>query len=891
MTTPQPPSTQTTCPYCGVGCGVLAARAADGTVSVQGDPSHPANYGRLCSKGAALGDTVDLDGRLLQPVVRGEQADWDSALDAVANGFRRIIAEHGPEGVAFYGSGQMLTEDYYVSNKLFKGFIGTPHVDTNSRLCMASAVVGHKRAFGADTVPGNYEDLEQAELLVLTGSNLAWCHPVLHQRVKAAKAENPEMRVVVIDPRRTETCEIADLHLPLAPGTDVWLWNGLLAHLAQEGQADYAFLEAHTEGFGEAINQARRAGSVPEVAAQCDLPEGDVMQFFRLFTRTRRTVSLYSQGVNQSSVGTDKVNAIINCHLLTGRIGRPGTGPFSITGQPNAMGGREVGGLANQLAAHMDFAPEDVERVRRFWGAPNLVDGPGNKAVDLFQAIERGEIKAVWIMATNPAVSLPDADRMRVALGECELVVVSEAMRSTDTTAVADVLLPALTWGEKDGTVTNSERRISRQRAFLPPPGEARADWWALSQVARRLGFGEAFAYDRAHQIFDEHARLSAFENDGTRDFDLGGLTGMDAATFAAMTPRQWPVRADGEDTARLFGAGGFFTPSGRARFVTVEPRAPENRPESRFPLVLNSGRVRDHWHTMTRTGKAARLSSHTVEPFVQAHPDDASASGVSDGALARVASRWGDMLGRARIDRGQRRGSVFVPMHWNDQYASRARAGAVVNPVTDPLSGEPEFKHTPVSLAPAAFAWHGFLLLREAPDRGPDCDWWALARGECFVRFELAGNDSAEDLPQVAERLMGGRGEWMEFADPARHSYRAACLRDGRLMGCLFMGQLETLPPRSWLAGLFRDQELDSSDRMALLSGRPPAGEKDVGRTVCSCFGVGENTIVDAIADGAMEPAAVTQACQAGGNCGSCLPELQQLIVQHAVPANRRSA
>lgn len=891
MTEAHAQAIRTTCPYCGVGCGVLAERGVDGTVTVHGDPEHPANRGRLCSKGAALGDTVDLDGRLLQPVVHGAPTDWDTALNTVAGGLQRIIAEHGPEAVAFYGSGQMLTEDYYVANKLFKGFIGTAHVDSNSRLCMASAVAGHKRAFGSDTVPGNYEDLEQAELLVLAGSNLAWCHPVLYQRVAAARESNPDMRVVVIDPRRTDTCDIADLHLPLAPGTDAWLWNGLLHHLARDGVVDYAFLEAHTEGFGRAIEQARAGGSVPEVADQCDLPEGDVMQFYRLFARTERTVSLFSQGVNQSTSGSDKVNSIINCHLLTGRIGRPGAGPLSITGQPNAMGGREVGALANQLAAHMDFEPGHVGRVRRFWDAPNLVTGPGHKAVDLHQAIERDEIRAVWIMATNPAVSLPDADRMREVLRGCELVVVSEAMAGTDTTAVADVLLPALTWGEKDGTVTNSERRISRQRPFLPAPGEAKPDWWALCRVAERLGYGDAFPYRHPQEIFDEHARLSAFENDGSRDFDIGGLAGLVRAGYDTLPPRQWPVRDDGADTPRLFTGGGYYTDSGRARLVPVEPRPPAGHPDPSFPVVLNTGRVRDHWHTMTRTGKAPRLSSHAVEPFVQVHPDDAAAFGLEAGALARVGSPRGHFVGRVVADDGLRRGKVFVPMHWNDQYAAAGRIDAVVNPDTDPLSGEPEFKHTPVAIAPARAAWYGFMLLRHALDPHPDCAWWAFARGAEFVRYELAGNELPDALPALARRWLGDGDDWLEFGDPARGSYRAARLEGGQLMGCVFMGPLDTLPGRNWLATLFARQRLSRGERMTLLSGRPPTGVKDAGRTVCSCFGVGENTIADAIVAGATEPDAVTRACRAGGNCGSCLPEIRNLIVRYAVPANRRIA
>ncbi|MCC5858282.1 MAG: molybdopterin-dependent oxidoreductase [Ectothiorhodospiraceae bacterium] len=875
--------TRTTCPYCGVGCGVLARRHQDGTVEVRGDPDHPANRGRLCSKGLALGDTVDLAGRLLYPEVAGRRVRWEQALEAVADGFRRIIAKHGPGAVAFYGSGQMLTEDYYVSNKLFKGFIGSAHVDTNSRLCMASSVAGHKRAFGADTVPGNYEDLEQADLLVLAGSNLAWCHPVLYQRIKAAKQRNPQMRVVVIDPRRTETCEIADLHLPLAPGTDVWLWNGLLAHLSREGPVDYLFLDEHTEGFGAAVAQARKQGSVPDVAAVTDLPESEVARFYRWFARTERTVSLYSQGVNQSSAGTDKVNAVINCHLITGRIGKPGAGPFSVTGQPNAMGGREVGGLANQLAAHMDYTPVDLERVRRFWNAPNLVRQPGYKAVDLFRAVRRGEIKAVWIMGTNPVVSLPDADAVREGLRQCELVAVSDVVRQTDTTAVADVLLPALAWGEKAGTVTNSERRISRQRPFLPAPGEAKPDWWALCRVAERLGYGEAFAYEGPHRIFDEHARLTAFENDGSRDLDLSGLTGLTRAAYHALSPRQWPVRADGSDTPRLFTDGGFFTDSRRARFVPVAPRAPAYGTSEAYPLVLNTGRVRDHWHTMTRTGRSARLSMHTVEPRIHVHPADAAAFGVADSGLARVRSHWGEAIGRVGLDDGLRRGQVFMPMHWSDQFAVGARVDAVVNPATDPLSGEPEFKHTPVVLESLAARWYGFLLLRQAPAQHPDCDWWALAQGAGFVRYELAGAGSPRDLPALAERLLRGHGEWLEFTDPARGSYRAAWIRNGRLLGCLFIGRRETLPERSWLGGLFDKRALDGRERLALLSGHPPSGEADAGRPVCSCYGVGENTILQAISGGAITPEAVSRVCQAGGNCGSCVPEIRRLIAATA--------
>ncbi|MCC8987699.1 MAG: molybdopterin-dependent oxidoreductase, partial [Candidatus Contendobacter sp.] len=469
---------RTTCPYCGVGCGVKVTIDANDGARVAGDETHPANYGRLCSKGAALGETLSLDDRLLYPEIAGRRVSWDEAITTVADGFCRALLKHGPGAVAFYVSGQLLTEDYYVANKLMKGCLGGANIDTNSRLCMSSSVAGHKRAFGTDTVPGCYEDLEEADVVVLVGSNLAWCHPVLYQRILAARERRGgKPSLVVIDPRRTTTCDVAETHLPLKPGSDTALFNGLLVHLYQQNRLDPEFLENHVAGFWSAYRTAKEvAPNVPAVAVRTGLPESAVAEFYGLWGRTRKVVTVYSQGVNQSAHGSDKVNAIINCHLATGRIGQPGMGPFSVTGQPNAMGGREVGGLANQLAAHMDFAPEDVERVQRFWQAPAIAQNPGLKAVDLFKAVADGKIKALWIMGTNPVVSMPDADQVREALRRCPLVVVSDAVADTDTLRLAHVKLPALTWGEKDGTVTNSERRISRQRTFLPPPGEAKPD-------------------------------------------------------------------------------------------------------------------------------------------------------------------------------------------------------------------------------------------------------------------------------------------------------------------------------------------------------------------------------------------------------------------------------
>ena len=891
----------TICPYCGVGCGVRATLQADGRIEVGGDPSHPANQGRLCVKGSALGETLGLEGRLLAPQLRTpdgglRRAGWDEALDAVARGFADVIARHGPDAVALYVSGQLLTEDYYVANKLMKGCIGSANIDTNSRLCMSSAVAGHKRAFGEDLVPGSYEDLELADLVVLVGSNAAWCHPILYQRLARAKEARPDLRIVAIDPRRTATCELADLHLALKPGTDVRLFNGLLAWLVDHGAADAAFVEAHTAGLETALAAARAGGADPaEVARACRLDEQDLLTFYRWFAETPKVVTAFSQGVNQSSSGTDKVNSLINCHLLTGRVGKPGAGPFSLTGQPNAMGGREVGGLANMLAAHLELGDAGHrELVRAFWQAPALAERPGLKAVELFDAIETGRVKAVWVMATNPLVSLPDADRARRALQRCELVVASDIIERTDTNACAHVLLPALGWGEKDGTVTNSERRISRQRAFLAAPGEARADWQVICEVARRMGFA-GFDYSGPHEIFDEHARLSAWRNhdgpDGVpRVFDIGGLAGLSRQAYDALAPVQWPLPAatDGAvppaGTARLFAGGRFAHADGRARFVATAPRAPANAPDQAFPLILNTGRVRDQWHTMTRTGRAARLGEHLPEPFVDMHPQDALLAGVGEGRLARIQSRWGAMVARVRHGGGIPRGSIFIPIHWNDQFSSDARVGALVNPVVDPVSGEPEFKHTPVRVEEFRVNWHGFVLSRRPLPLDP-LTYWTRVQGKAFQRYEFAGRDNVAERGAWARALLGvvdDEADWIEYEDRSAGIYHAAHVVGERLESCLYVSTRSDLPSRAWMATLFGQDALEDADRIALLLGQPLEKGADAGPTVCSCFGVGRNTLCDAVRrHGLKTPAEVTACVKAGGNCGSCVPELKKLLAE----------
>ena len=871
---------RSTCPYCGVGCGIVASEV-DGRWQVRGDPEHPANFGRLCSKGAALAETLIDDGRLLTPRVDGRPAGWDEALDLVADRFARTIAEHGPDSVAFYVSGQCLTEDYYVANKLMKGFIGSGNIDTNSRLCMASSVAGHVRAFGGDVVPGNYEDLEQADLVVLVGSNLAWCHPVLFQRLSAARMERGT-KVVVIDPRRTASCEIADLHLALAPGSDVALFQGLLVHLAEMGLLAADWIAAHATGLeATLIAAARDAG---DVARRTGLSPDEIEAFYRLFAQTERAVTVYSQGVNQSSAGTDKVNAIINCHLATARIGRPGMGPFSVTGQPNAMGGREVGGLANQLAAHMGFGdPAARDRVGRFWGSDRIATQPGLKAVDLFDAVAAGRIKALWIMATNPAASLPQADRVRAALARCPFVVVSDCW-PTDTTRYAHVTLPAAGWGEKDGTVTNSERRISRQRPFRPAPGAARPDWWMLAEVGRRMGWERAFSYAGPPEIFREHAALSGFENEGTRGFDIGGLAGLDDAAYDALTPVTWPAPARGIAGGRLFAAGGFFTADGKARFVPVRFRPPQAVPDGDFPFILNTGRIRDQWHTMTRTGLVPRLMSHLDEPCLALHPDDAARLNLGAGDLVRVTTAVGEAVLRVAPSEDQRPGDLFAAMHWTDDFASAGPIDRLVQGATDPISGQPELKATAAALRPLPTRWRGLLLRRRAGAL-PGGFYWARVPVERGQAYELAGWDALPDGEDrealVATLLAGPAGaERLEAADHRRGTYRYALLVEGRLEAWLILSRAggAVIPMRATVASLLGERVPDGN-RTGVLAGAVQ-GAPAAGKIVCSCFSVGLDTLRQAIAAGGLSSVVdIGAVLKAGTNCGSCIPELKGLL------------
>ncbi|ASK34325.1 nitrate reductase [Alcanivorax sp. N3-2A] len=858
---------RSTCPYCGVGCGLIS----DGD-NLRGDPDHPANRGRLCVKGSSLLETLGEHGRLLSPRIGDRTVSWERALDEVAERFRRVIDEHGPDAVALYVSGQLLTEDYYVANKLMKGFIGSANIDTNSRLCMSSAVVAHKRAFGEDVVPGCYQDLELADLVVLTGSNTAWAHPIVYQRLAAEKKRRPAMKIVVIDPRRTATCDLADLHLPIRPGQDVALFNGLLAWLDQHQAVDRAYLEAHTRGFDATLAQARDGlGSWSGLAAQLGLAQADLECFYQWFAATGRTVTLFSQGINQARNGTDQGNAIINAHLATGRVGRPGAGPFSITGQPNAMGGREVGGLANQLAVHLELDnPAHHQAVADFWGAPALARRPGLMAVDLFRAIEAGTVKAVWIIATNPVDSLPEADRVRAALRACDTVVVSDCVSDTDTLECADIALPALAWGEKDGTVTNSERVISRQRSFLAAPGEARPDWWALCQVAKRLGFADAFDYRHPAQIFREYAAMTGLARRFGKCLDLTAAAALTDSGYQQWTPRRWPFG----ESERCFSDARFSTADGRARLIPCAPPPAECR-SAELPLTLNSGRLRDQWHTMTRTGRAPMLFSHRDEPFVEIAPLTAARFGLEQGGYARVRSAAGEALVKVRFDDGLSEQALFMPLHWTDRFTGRARVDALVPALTDPHSGQPAFKHTPAMIQPWQPRWHGLLLGAMA---APAVDYWARVPVDAHHwRYQLAGQAMPDETTFMA--WLPEAEHWLSLDDSAAgHHRRVALDRHNRIIAWLALAPEPVHANLEWLAGCLA-QPVADGQRAGLLLGDPGDGGVDLGVVVCTCFQVREGQLRAAVEQGARTVSELGLSCRAGTNCGSCIPELKRFV------------
>ncbi len=846
-------SIKTTCAYCGVGCGIRADVIGERSVTISGDQSHPANSGSLCSKGTHLGETVGLEGRLLHPMVEGKRANWDKATAEVASRMQQCIDEHGPNSVAFYVSGQLLTEDYYVANKLMKGFIGSGNIDTNSRLCMASAVAAHNRAFGEDIVPCTYDDLDHADVILLVGSNTAWCHPVIWQRIERAREANGA-KLVVIDPRRTETAERADLHIPIEPDGDVALFDALLAELDSSGDLDRE-----------------------HVAARCDVPDGfwnarsnahgiDPPLFSKLLHLVRsseRLITLFSQGANQSRSGTDKGNAIINLHLATGQINRTGAGPFSITGQPNAMGGREVGGLANMLACHLGFGDGERAAVADFWKTGNLCSSPGLKAIDLFEAIHAGDVKFLWVMATNPAVSLPNAGRVREALSQCPTVVVSDVMADTDTGRFAHILLPALAWGEKDGTVTNSERMVSRQRALFAPPGNARADWQIMCDVASAMGHGAAFDFPTNASVFREYSSMTQLALNFGRKLDMTAWADCSDAAYDQMEPFRWggtyPLR-DGAPTS-----------NGKPRLVAVSSPQRLACP-SNLPFRLNTGRYRDQWHTMTRTGLSAKLASHRREPLVELNPKDAAQLGIGEDDLCRVATAQGSSIFRATIADGMQAGALFIPIHWTDITSGAGRTGRLASAQTDPISGQPAFKDEPASIEPLRPEWRGFLVSCDTLTM-TKADYWTLAKIEGGWLYEIAGFSACDPT----EMLPDGINSEVSYATAGMHR-KAVYAENGSLIAAMFVTKTGQLPKRDWVAAQIGQSV---GDPIELLAARPRGQQIDRGARICVCHDVSELEIETAAVQGASSVAAIGQCTRAGTNCGSCRPEIARMLEQ----------
>ncbi len=671
--------------------------------------------------------------------------------------------------------------------------------------------------------------------------------------------------------------------MKITPGSDVALFNGLLARLIERSDFDADYISAHTSGFEDAA-LAAQACSEEEIADITGLSLQQLHTFYDTFIDTARTVTIYSQGVNQSSAGTDKVNAIINCHLATGRIGKPGSGPFSVTGQPNAMGGREVGGLANMLAAHMEI--DNVEHrgiVQTFWGSPRIAQKPGLKAVELFDAVHDGRIKALWIMATNPVVSLPEADKVRTALERCPFVVVSDVERSTDTADLAHVLLPSSAWGEKDGTVTNSERRISRQRAFTAAPGLARADWWQFAEVAKRMGFGPAFAWTSPSEIFAEYAALTGVANGGTRDLDLSRYATLQDDAYDALPPTQWPQAQGTTDTsARMFGDGRFFTPDRRARFIPTTYRPARSLATTAFPFILNTGRLRDQWHTMTRTGRSARLAAHVAEPFVEINPADATKLGLDAAGLARVWSPSGQAVLRVQVTDRIPEGQAFAPIHWTAQTARQGRIGTVIAAHVDGVSGQPELKHTAVALEPFPARWFGFATSTAQPEM-QGFDYFATARTEAGYRAEIAGLDALSDPADIVARLwpnISDDAEILSYRDATRGDSRILAFWGTRLIAALFLASNPVSCARTFIVGEIGKDYDDAHSRLRLLAGRASGATADIGPIVCSCFGVGRNQIATCVRSGGADSVElVGKLTGAGTNCGSCRAEIGGII------------
>ncbi|MDY0012032.1 MAG: molybdopterin-dependent oxidoreductase [Rhodocyclaceae bacterium] len=900
--------TRSTCCYCGVGCGVIIEHEGDRVTGVRGDPEHPANFGRLCTKGSTLHLSAapeTLAVRALHPELRADRSQprqrtsWDGALEHAAGRFAHIIRQHGPDAVAFYGAGQLLTEDYYVFNKLVKGLIGTNNLDTNSRLCMSSAVAGYKMSLGMDAPPACYEDIAHTDCLFISGSNTAFAHPIAFRRVEDARQANPAMKLVVIDPRRTDTAEAADLHLALMPGTDIALYNAMLHVMLWEGWVNREYVEAHTEGF-DALKKIVREYTPAMAAAICGLEKKDIEKAAEWFATSRATLSMYCQGLNQYSFGSHNNAALINLHLATGQIGRPGAGPFSLTGQPNAMGGRETGGMANLLSGHRDLAnPAHRAEVAALWGVDAVPEQPGKSAVELFQAMKSGEVKAVWILCTNPAQSMPDQTLVHEALATAEFVVVQEAFGHTETCHYADLLLPATTWGEKEGTVTNSERRITRVLSAVPAPGEARHDWAVGVDFARRLGThlgkGEQarrmFPYTTPEEIWNEH-------RESTRGRDLD-ITGLSYRILEEQGPQQWPF-PQGATTglARLYEDGVFPTPTGKARFVVTDHRPTAEVPSARYPLHLLTGRLRDQWHGMSRTGLVARLYNHEPEPQLHMHPDDLARRNLKNGDLVKVKAKRGTIVLKVLETTTLRPGQCFLPMHWGTNAMAGLGANTLTPPNFDPYSKQPELKHAAVQVE--KFSSGATLVAMRSTGQGaagPADNALALmdrlrpmlARFP-YASLTLAGREHpvvvlkarAESLdPALLASLDHELGlddptRALSYKDSRRDIAKQALVENDRLTAVRLAGEALA---SEWLTDLMVRGESAAPVRPWLLAPvtQPPAGKVMRGKVICNCFDVSEDDISAAFRAGeSLEQLQTRTKC--GTNCGSCLPELKRL-------------
>jgi assimilatory nitrate reductase catalytic subunit len=882
-----------TCPYCGVGCGIEVSVATNETsqtlTELQGNRQHPANFGRLCIKGQSLTQTTQPEGRLLAPRIFGKQQSWDEATTWVANKLIDTIEKHGKDSVAFYVSGQLLTEDYYVANKLMKGFIGSANIDTNSRLCMSSAVAAYTRAFGEDLVPCCYEDLDKTDVLVLIGSNAAWTHPVLFQRMERAKQLNPSLMVIQVDPRKTATSSLVDVHLPIKPGTDAVLFNGLLRYISKHA-LDTDYIESCTDGFDKALLEAQEF-TPQRVAKSCDVPLADVTFFFQTFALSPSAVSFYSMGINQSTSGVDKANAIINCHLASGKIGKQGSGPFSITGQPNAMGGREVGGLSNMLAAHLSFDnPEHHDLVSEFWRTENLATTPGLKAVDLFDGINQGKVKFIWIMGTNPVASMPNREKIEAALAKCNAVVVSDVVQSNDTLHYAHVALPATPWSEKDGTVTNSERCISRQRSLVEPLGEAKHDWQIICDVAHKMGFAEAFSFESPSQIFNEHAKLTAYKNNGERALNLMGLVDLSEQEYQDLSPIQWPVNGNQpykwQGQKRLFEDKKFFTPNKRAQFIAITPRLPKQLSTSDFPYVLNTGRMRDQWHTMTRTGNAAKLHQHTPVAYLYVHPADAQMLSMQENDLVQLTSstnKRGDVILPLQFDSNLRRSTLFAPIHWTNEWASNASVSWLFSSDTDPISGQPELKHASVKLSKLNMQQQALLASREAlaaTTLSAISDYWTCTKQvNCYVyRMGIKKTTASQVNWLDSIKSSGsGKGVFYEYKNTNLTSQTCVSLDLDKLEMVVHFMQGNPSIANDWLDSLF-SAALDMDQLPHILRFTPPV-EFIQGNVICSCYQVRELAIKQAIQNGTTTLDGLGAQLKCGTNCGSCKSEVLALI------------